>query len=167
MRLAPGLVLLGLVALLVAAAAPAPVPRPFGLAASAPTAGIEIASDRSVAGRTDRMNFTVWLNVTGNGQFQRTLLNVTFNTQADPRDNAISQGPPPLAWTQPSGCVYDVASGWFLAWHCDGLRAGTYVWGIPAYVPDNATVGHYQRVEASTFSTVGGGNVSASANVSD
>ncbi len=162
LRLALGLVVLGLVAALVASAAPATQHAPFRVGASAPAATIAIVSDHAVAGRGDVLNLTVWLNVTGNGQFQQTWVNVSLNTQADPSRNSLSQGP--LPWTQPAGCGFVVASGWFLEWECVGLRAGIYVWGIPAYVPDNATVGHDQRVEADTYSTIGGGNVSARAN---
>ena len=162
MRPATGLLLIAVVAILAAGTLRPPGPSPFAVSASAPTATIEIASDHAVAGREDGLNLTVWLNVTGNGQFQRTWVNVSFNTQAVPSENSLIQWP--ATWTQPSGCTYDIASGWFLEWHCDGLRAGTYVWGIPAYVPSNATVGHYQRVDASTYSTIGTGNVTGSAN---
>ena len=160
MRLAPAIVLLVLAALL-AAAAPGPELTPSRVSASAPAAAIDIRSDRAVAGRGDALNFTVWLNVTGNGQFQDTLVNVSFNTEAEASENSLRQGP---AWTQPSGCTYVIASGWFLEWECPGLRQGSYVWGIPAYVPTNASVGHEQRVDASAFSTLGTGTASAQAN---
>ncbi len=162
MRPAPGLLLLALAAILLLTALPAPGPRPFPVSASAPSAAVDIVSDRTVAGRGDDLNLTVWLNVTGNGKFQTTWVNVTFDTQADPAQNSLSQGP--LAWTQPGVCTVIRASGWFLEWSCASLTAGSYVWGIPASVPEDASVGHYQRVQASTYSTVGAGNVSASAN---
>ena len=162
MRAAPLLVLVALAALLLAAGPPTPGPRPFGVGTSAPASTLEIASDRSVVGRGDGLNLTLWLNVTGSGQFQETWVNLSLDTAENPSDNSLSQGPTP--WTQPSGCGYLVASSWFLEWRCLGLRAGSYVWSVPAYVPGNATVGHYQRADASTFSTIGGGNVSASAN---
>ncbi len=162
MRPAARLLLLGLAAILLAAALPAPARTPFSVSVSAPTASIAIVSDHVVAGRGDLLNLTVWLNVTGNGKFQATWVNVTFNTQSVPSQNSLLQGP--AAWTQPSGCTPIVASGWFLEWTCSALTAGSYVWGIPASVPATATVGHYQRVQASTYSTVGTGNASASAN---
>lgn len=163
MRLAPGLLVLGLVALLLAAAAPSPSPQAFGLRASAPVATIDLVSDRAVAGRGDGVNLTVWLNVTGGGQFQRTWVNLSLNTAAQPSQNSLFQGP--LPWTQPAGCAYTVNSSWYLAWQCVGLRAGTYVWGIPTVVPVNASVGHGQRVQASAASAIGTGSVSASTNV--
>ncbi len=163
MRLAPGLVLLGLAALVLAAAAPAPVAPPFTVRISAPAAGIAIVSDRAILGRGDNANFTVWLNVTGNGQFQTTWVNVSFDTQADPSQNSLSQSTSP--WTQPGACTLLAATSWFLQWQCPGLRAGSYEWQIPAVVPTNATVGHEQRVDADTFSIVGSGNVSAAASV--
>ncbi len=158
MRLALGLVIVLLAALVLAAAAPAQPDRPFDVVASAPSASIAVASDRAVVGRGDSLNITVWLNVTGNGQFQRTLVNVTFDTEPDPSLNSLRQTPP---WTQPAACGTQQSSNWFLEWECVGLRAGTYVWGIPATVPGDASVGHAQRVVASTVSTVGTGNVSA------
>lgn len=162
MRPALGFLILGLALLVVATAASTPTTRPFDVSARAPSASIAVVSDRPLAGRGDVLNFTVWLNVTGNGQFQRTWVNLTFNTATVPSQNSLVQGP--LPWTQPAGCGYTINSSWFLEWQCVGLRAGGYQWSVPAYVPGNATVGHEQRVEASTYSTVGTGNVSASAN---
>jgi hypothetical protein len=162
MRPAAALLILGLVWLLVAAAAPTRTVGPFPVTASAPSSTLTLVSDRAVAGRGDVLNFTIWLNVTGNGQFQRTWVNLTFNTAAMPSQNSLSQGP--LPWTQPAACAYVVASSWFLEWQCVGLRAGAYQWGVPAYVPGNASVGHEQRVVASTYSAIGPGNVSAVAN---
>ncbi len=161
MRPALGLILLGLVAALVAAAAPPPGNPPVTLAASAPSAALAIASDRALVGRGDQLNLTLWLNVTGNGQFQQTLVNLSLATASVPAENSLLQSG---VWTQPGGCGYLVASNWFFEWECVGLRAGSYVWKVPAVVPSNATVGHYQRVDASAFSTVGSGNVSANAN---
>ncbi len=162
MRPAPGLLILALALLVVASAVPTPRAEPFEVSASAPAASIALVSDHALAGRGDVLNFTVFLNVTGNGQFQKTWVNVTFNTAPVPTQNSLTQVPP---WTQPAACAFIIASSWFLEWQCVGLRAGTYQWGIPAMVPDNATVGHEQRVEANTYSTTGAGNVSASANV--
>ncbi|HYM40165.1 MAG TPA: hypothetical protein VEY12_08510, partial [Thermoplasmata archaeon] len=48
----------------------------------------------------------------------------------------------------------------------DGLRSGTYLWGIPAHAPTNATVGRYQVVSASAASTTGFGISEAGANAS-
>lgn len=163
MRLLPGLLLLGLLVL----ATFAGIPRsreaaPFGLTESALAATLALGADHQVAGRGDLMNFTIWLNVTGGGQFQRTWVNLTFNTAADPNDNSLVQGP--MGWAQPSGCVVLVASGWSLAWECLGLRAGSYTWGVPASVPSNATVGRYQRVMASSASETNAGTTTASTN---
>ncbi len=162
MRLLPGLLVLGVALLVLAAAAPNPTAGPFPVTTSAPTAAIAMVADREVVGRGDGLNVTVWLNVTGNGQIQRTWVNVTFNTQPVPSQNSLSQGP--QRWTQPSACAPVLNSSWLLEWQCVGLRAGSYVWGIPAYVPGEASVGHDQEVVASTYSTIGTGNVSASAN---
>ena len=80
MRWASALLLfLGLAALLVAAAAAPPAERPLRVNASAPSATLAVVSDRAVAGRGDNLNLTVWLNGTGNGQFQRTWVNLTLN----------------------------------------------------------------------------------------
>jgi len=163
MRFVPGLLILGLVAL--AALAPSPAPRApgsFDVTRSALAAAIAIDMDRAVVGRGDQLNLSVWLNVTGSGQFQKTWVNLTFNTAADPSQNSLAQGP--AGWTQPPGCVVLVASGWFLQWQCLGLRAGNYAWGVPAYVTANATVGRYQRVMASTASQTGSGVEAGSAN---
>ena len=157
------LLFLGLAALLVAAAASPPADRPFGVAASAPSATLAIDADHAVAGRGDTLNLTVWLNVTGNGQFQRTWVNVTLDTAAVPSLNSLVQNAS-IPWTQPTGCVYGPASNWYLVWECDGLKAGTYEWSIPVTVPDNATVGHVQRVDADTFSLFSTGSTSGSAN---
>ncbi len=163
MRIVPGLLILGLVVLASLAAVPGPAPAAsFEVARSAPAAAINLTSDREVVGRGDRLNVTVWLNVTGNGQFQRTWVNLTFATAANPSQNGLVQGP--VGWTQPSGCVVVLASGWYLQWQCVGLRAGSYVWGVPAYVPANASVGRYQTVTASTASQTGSGVVASSAN---
>lgn len=165
MRSLRGLLLVGLMVLVLFGIAPSPpAPASFAVAASAPAAAINITADRGVVGRGDGLNFTVWLNVSGNGQFQRTWVNVTFNTAPNPNLNGLVQGP--TGWTQPSGCSVLVASGWFLRWQCNGLHAGVYVWGVPAYVPSNASVGRYQRVMASTVSQWGTGSASDSANSS-
>ena len=162
MRWASALLLfLGLAALLVAAAAAPPAERPLRVNASAPSATLAVVSDRAVAGRGDNLNLTVWLNVTGNGQFQRTWVNLTLNTSAVPSLNSLVQVPP---WTQPAGCVYGPATNWYIVWECDGLKAGTYEWSIPATVPENATVGHVQRVDVDTFSLFSTGSTSGSAN---
>lgn len=161
MRLAPGLLVLGLALLVLAATTPTPADPPFRVVASAPSSTISILADRSVVGRGDALNFTVWLNVTGGGQFQLTWVNVSFNTAEAPRDNSLSLGPRP---PQPAGCDYIINSSWLLESECVGLRAGTYVWEIPAFVPDNATVGHDQRVDASSASAVSTGIVSGEAN---
>jgi hypothetical protein len=163
MRLLLGLVL-GLLVLASFAAAPTSRDATFPVTKSAPAAAIALDADRGVAGRGDDLNFTVWLNVTGNGQFQKTWLNLTFNTAADPNLNSVVQGP--LGWTQPSGCVVLVASGWYLQWQCLGLRAGSYTWGIPAHVTTNATVGRSQQVVATTASQTGSGFATGSANTS-
>ncbi len=165
MRLLPGLLILGLLVL----ASFAAVPRPrtgasFDVTRSALEAGLALSADRGVVGRGDDLNVTVWLNVTGNGQFQRTWVNLSFNTATDPNQNSLVQGP--TGWTQPSGCVVLVASGWFLEWECIGLRAGSYAWGVPAYVTANATVGRYQRILANTASQTGSGIATASTNTS-
>ncbi len=162
MRLSEGLLVLSVLLLVALSAAGPRPPVSFSLARSAPSASIELAADEVVVGRGDDLNLTVWLNVTGNGQFQRTWVNLTFNTAADPTQNSLAQGP--TGWTQPVGCVVIRATGWFLEWECVGLRAGVYVWGVPAYVVPGAAVGKYQRVMANTASQTGAGLVSASAN---
>jgi hypothetical protein len=163
MRLLPGLLLLALLVLATVASVPAShEPTSFGVAKSAPAATIALGADRGVAGRGDGLNFTIWLNVSGNGQFQRTWVNLTFNTAADPSLNSLVQGP--VGWTQPGGCVVLVASGWYLEWQCLGLRAGSYVWGVPARVTTNATVGRYQQVAATTASQTGSGIATGAAN---
>ncbi len=165
MRAVLGCLLLALVFVATPATVPAPrAAQPFPVAASAPSPALAIGSDKAVVGRGDDLNVTVWLNVTGNGQIPQAWMNVTFNTAADPNTNSLVQGPRP--WTQPSSCVPIVASGWFLAWRCLNLHAGVYPWTIPASVPGNATVGHYQRVMASTAAQVGTGTVQQLANVS-
>ncbi len=164
MRTVSGLLVLGLVALVLLTSAPPPASQPFAVAAITPSAAIAIVSDRSLAGRGDQLNLTMWLNVTGNGQIQQTWVNVTFATEPNPSDNALTQGPLPPS--QPSACTFKVPSGWNLAWLCVGLRAGSYPWYIPAEVLANATVGHYQQVEASAVSTTGTGTASTFANVS-
>lgn len=131
---------------------------------SAPTPAMAIVADRGVVGRGDGLNFMVWLNVTGSGQITRALVNVTFNTAADLTQNSLAQGP--AAWTQPGACSTIVASGWFLQWQCLGLGAGSYAWAIPANVPGNASVGHYQRVMASTLAQIGTAMIQSSANES-
>ncbi len=159
------LLLLGLTALVFLAATPGhPAPASFPVAASAPSAAVNITADRSVVGRGDHLNFTVWLNVTGNGQFQQTWLNVSFDTAADPNDNGLVQGPG--GWTQPAGCAITFASGWDLRWECAGVRAGSYVWDVPAYAPGNASVGRFQRVQAVTASGTPSGIVDDRANSS-
>ncbi|HYM39835.1 MAG TPA: hypothetical protein VEY12_06800, partial [Thermoplasmata archaeon] len=85
--MALGLVLL---ALALATSSPHPAP-PFTLAASAPTAAVDLTADRSVVGRGDPLNYTLWLNVTGNGQIARTWVNVTFNTAPNPTENGLVQ----------------------------------------------------------------------------
>lgn len=163
MRWAPAFLLFfGLAALLIAATAASPAGRPFHVAASAPSATVSVGSDHSVAGRGDVLNLTVWLNVTGNGQFQRTWVNVTLNTAAEPSLNSLVQGP--LPWTQPTGCVFGPATNWYIVWECDGLKPGMYAWRIPATVPVNATVGHLQRVDVDTFSLFSQGSTSGRAN---
>ncbi len=164
MRFLLGLLVLGLLALAIAGALPGPRTPSFDVSPSALSAAVALEADRGVVGRGDGLNFTVWLNVTGSGQFQRTWLNLSFNTAADPSQNSLSQGP--LGWTQPSGCTVALASGWFLQWQCLGLRAGSYVWGVPATVTTNATVGRYQRVMANTTSQTGSGVATASTNTS-
>lgn len=163
MRFVPGLLILGLVALAALGASSAPsAPGSFDVTRSGLAAAITVDTDRGVVGRGDQLNLTVWLNVTGSGQFQKTWVNLTFNTATDPSQNSLAQGP--AGWTQPSGCVVLVASGWFLQWQCLGLRAGNYAWGVPAYVTANATVGQYQRIMASTASQTGSGVEAGSAN---
>ena len=151
------LVLTGLAAVLVPSD-----PGSFRLARSAPAAGIAIAADQAVVGRGDRLNFTVWLNVTGNGQFQKTWVNLTFDTASDPSRNSLAQGP--SGWIQPARCVVLLASGGVLAWECSGLRAVDYAWDVPAYVTASATAGRDQRVVGSTASETGSGTMSGSAN---
>ena len=157
------LLLLGCVALVLFGAVPShPAPSTFNVLASAPSAQINITADRTVVGRGDPLNVTVWLNVTGNGQFQRTWVNLTFDTAADPNQNGLVQGP--AGWAQPPGCTVVFASGWILRWVCNGIRAGSYVWGVPAHAPTNATVGRYQRVMADTASELASGIVRDSEN---
>ncbi len=158
--LAAGFALLA-VALLLAPASP-PGARPFAVRASAPAEAIQIASDRDVVGRGDSLNLTVWLNLTGNGQVPVTRVNVTFNTASNPSDNGLTLATQP--WVQPPGCILLYPSGWLLEWECDNLRAGTYIWTIPATVPSNATVGRYQRVMTNASYTAGAGFATTSAN---
>ncbi len=147
---------LGLLLLAAALATPGPpVVRSFPLAASAPTAAVSLAADRGFVGRGDGLNFTLRLNVTGNGQIQTTWVNLTFATAADPTQNGLVQGPG--GWAQPSACSTLLASGWVLRWQCGGLHAGSYVWSVPATVPGNATVGRYQTVTATSAATSGTG----------
>lgn len=156
---------LGLVVLALALATAAqPAARPVTLVASAPTAAVNLTVDRSFVGKGDGLNFSLWLNVTGNGQIPTTWVNVTFSTAPDPNDNGLVQGPG--AWTQPSGCTTLLAWGWLLRWQCDGLHAGSYPWRIPATAASNATVGRYQTVVASAASASGTGIAETSANAS-
>ena len=164
MRFLPGLLILGLLVLAFAGASPGPGTRPFDVTPSALAASLALGADRGIVGRGDSLNFTIWLNLTGSGQFQQTTVNLSFNTAADPSQNSLSQAS--VGWTQPSGCTPVRASGWFLEWQCLGLRAGNYVWGIPAIVTANATVGRYQRVMASSASQTGSGTAAASTNTS-
>ena len=165
MRFLWGLLVLGLLVLAGFVMPHAPHgPASFEVVRSTPAATIDIDSDPGVVGRGDQLSLTIWLNVTGNGQFQRTWMNLTLNTAADPSQNSLAQGP--VGWTQPAGCVILVASGWFLQWQCLGLRAGSYVWDVPAYVPGNASVGRYQQVMANTASQSGSAYATGSANVS-
>ncbi len=138
--------------------------RDFSVTASTPSPALAIVSDARIAGRGDALNMTVWLNVTGSGQIAQAWVNVTFNTASDPSGNSLVQGP--LPWTQPSSCVPKVASGWFLAWLCVNLHPGTYPWTIPASVPADASVGHFQRVLASTAAQVGTTTIEQTANAS-
>ena len=165
MRFLPGVLVLGL--LLLASLAAVPGPRDAGsfeMGRSALTASLAMAADRGVVGRGDALNLTLWLNVTGGGQFQRTWVNLTFNTASQPSQNSLVQGP--AGWTQPSGCVVLVASGWYLQWQCLGLRAGSYAWQVPANVPNNASVGRYQRIQAGAASQTGSGIEASSTNAS-
>ncbi len=154
---------LGFLLLTVALAMPGPpAVHSVPLAASAPTAAVDLAADREFVGRGDGLNVTLWLNVTGNGQIQTTWVNVTFNTAPSPGENGLVQGP--TGWTQPSQCSTQYASGWDLRWTCGGLHAGSYVWLVPAYATSNATVGRYQEVEATSAATSGTGVAATSAN---
>ena len=159
------LLFLGLAALLVAAAAAPPAGRPFRVDASAPASTLAIVSDHSIAGRGDFLNLTLWLNLTGNGQYQRTWVNLTLNTSAVPSQNSLVQQAP-WPWTQPSGCTFGPDTNWYIVWECDGLKAGTYIWSVPVSVPANGSVGHAQRAEADTFSVFSTGSAQASANTS-
>ncbi len=136
---------------------------PVGVAAAGPVAFVNLTADHSVVGRGDALNFTVWVNVTGNGQITQTWVNLTMDTAADPSENGLVQGP--LGWTQPGGCLLLVASGWFLGWRCDALHAGTYLWEVPAHVPINATVGRFQEVVASAAATSSTGVAQTNATV--
>lgn len=163
MRFLPALLVLGLLLLASLAAVPGPrAAASFDLGRSALTASLAMGADRGVVGRGDSLNLTLWLNVTGGGQFQRTWVNLTFNTASQPSQNSLVQGP--AGWTQPSGCVVLVASGWYLQWQCLGLRAGSYLWEVPASVPNNASVGRYQQVVGSTSSQTGSGIEASSTN---
>ena len=154
---------LTVLSLLVAWPAP-PAAHSVNLAASAPTAAVNLTADRAFVGRGDGLNLTLWVNVTGNGPIPTTWVNLTFNTAPQPSENGLVQGPGP--WTQPSGCTPQLASGWSLKWRCTGLHAGSYVWGVPAYALGTATVGRYQIVTASAAATSGTGVTVTSANAS-
>ena len=165
MRVPRRLLALGLILLAVGSAMPShPEASSFSLSANAAAASVNLAADRTVVGRGNGLNFTLWLNDSGSGVIQRTWVNLTFNTAPDPSENGLLQGPE--GWTQPPACIAVRASGWSLSWECDGLHSGTYVWGVPAYVPYNASVGRYQRVMATGAWTAGSGITPSSSNES-
>lgn len=120
-----------LVAVAVTGLAPDAGPRsppdvPVG--ALAPTAGLAIVANESFATLGDPLAFRAWVNLTGGGFLPRTWLNLTFPAELRPDGGNASS---------PAGCV-TVGN---LSWQCNGLRAGSYLWIVPASVARDAAVG--------------------------
>lgn len=146
------LVALLLLCLLVSAATPASQ-GPATVRASAASVGIAIVPDRPYAGRNDTVTFTVWVNVTGSGQFQSGIVNLTFERYLGYYANPLElSGTTNATW--PGSCIRMGP----VTWQCFNMRAGyALVWTVPFIVNGSyQRVGFPENVTANVASTQGG-----------
>lgn len=148
----------GLLAVLVLGAllvtvAPPPAPGPFAVRGSAAGVAIAIAPDRPYAGRNDTVTFTIWVNVSGSGQFQSGIVNLTFDDYAGYYGNPLLlSGTVNPTW--PGSCIRLGP----LDWQCFNMRAGyALVWTVPFVVNGSyQRVGFPQNVTANVAASQGG-----------
>lgn len=144
-------------ALLAAAATP---PVPHDVRTSAAGLAIAIAPDRPYAGRNDTVTFTIWVNVSGSGQFQSGTVNLTFDTYLGYYANPLNLSTTTNA-TWPGSCIRQGP----VSWLCFNMRAGyALVWTVPFVVNGSyQRVGFPQNVTANVATSQGGSGIQMSA----
>lgn len=136
---------------LAAALGTPPVPATFPVRASAPTAALWLGASPATVGLNDTLTYTIWVNVSGSGQFQSASVNLSLSAAPNMTSPAIllTAG----AATTPPECTPSAAD----SWDCLNLRAGSaYRWTIPAQVWKSGSVGYFEWANATLVAVSGG-----------